>query len=165
MSYINEIPGYVIMPQLLWLKEQAEKMDSIIEIGSWKGRSGHALCSGCKGMVYLVDTFKGTAGEMEYFKDTDAFEQCVENLKEFDNKTIIVSDSASIAPKLPVVDMVWIDGDHTYEGCKRDIELYLPKAKKLICGHDFGRDVIKRAVKETLGEVESFGEEIWYKWL
>lgn len=165
MTYENNIDGYVVMSQLLWLKDRAEEMDSIIEIGSWKGRSGHALLSGCKGMVYLIDTFKGTAGEMDYFKDKDAYEQCVENLKDFKNKEILKMTSSEAVSLVPEVDMVWIDGDHSYEGCKRDIEMYLPKAKKLICGHDFGRDVIKRAVKETLGDVEVFGAEIWYKWL
>lgn len=34
--YTNNIPGYVVMPQLLWLKEKASGMESVAEIGCWK---------------------------------------------------------------------------------------------------------------------------------
>ena len=50
------------------------------------------------------------------------------------------------------VDFVFIDGDHSYEGCKKDIELYLPKIKKggLIIGHDVHWVGVNRAVRELL---------------
>jgi hypothetical protein len=38
------------------------------------------------------------------------------------------------------LDFVFIDGDHSYEGCKRDIEVWVPKVKVggWIGGHDYG---------------------------
>ena len=38
------------------------------------------------------------------------------------------------------LDLVFIDGDHSYEGCKQDIEAWLPKVKPggWIGGHDYG---------------------------
>jgi hypothetical protein len=44
--------------------------------------------------------------------------------------------SQDVVERAPVVDLVYIDGDHSYEGCARDIRLYLPKARKVICGDD-----------------------------
>ena len=37
------------------------------------------------------------------------------------------------------LDFVFLDGDHSYDGLKKDIIAWLPKVKKggIICGHDF----------------------------
>ena len=35
-------------------------------------------------------------------------------------------------------DMVFIDRDHTERGVTEDIDLWLPRARRLLCGHDFG---------------------------
>lgn len=62
------------------------------------------------------------------------------------------------------VDLVYIDGDHSYEGCKRDLELYGPKARKIICGDDYvvrdGFGVIE-AVTEMLPHHQSCGPFWW----
>ena len=51
------------------------------------------------------------------------------------------------------LDMVFIDGDHSYEGCSKDIEAWLPHIKKngIIVFHDYERDHwadVKRSVDE-----------------
>jgi glyoxylase-like metal-dependent hydrolase (beta-lactamase superfamily II) len=58
--------------------------------------------------------------------------------------------------------MVFIDGDHKYESVKEDIKLWLPKTKKLICGHDYQGEDVRRAVNEVLGEVDNINN-IWFK--
>ncbi len=58
-------------------------------------------------------------------------------------------------------DMVFIDGDHSYEAVKRDIELWLPKCRKLICGHDYNE--VWKAVHDVLGKITGIYEGIWYK--
>ena len=37
-------------------------------------------------------------------------------------------------------DLVFIDGDHTYEATKQDIAIWWPRVRSggLLCGHDFG---------------------------
>lgn len=49
------------------------------------------------------------------------------------------------------VDFLWIDGDHSYEGVKKDISLYLEKVKSggIIGGHDFNVPSVRRAVIES----------------
>ncbi|MBU3591454.1 class I SAM-dependent methyltransferase [Polynucleobacter sp. 78F-HAINBA] len=47
-------------------------------------------------------------------------------------------------------DLVYIDGDHTYEGVVKDLAAWYPKVKKggIICGDDIGWPGVKKAVDE-----------------
>lgn len=63
------------------------------------------------------------------------------------------SDEAAraIAPRSQ--DFVFIDADHSYEGCKRDIEAWRERVRVggLLCGHDYGQPEfpgVQRAVDE-----------------
>ena len=69
--------------------------------------------------------------------------------------TIYKMDSVKAAKCLEdrSVDMIFIDGDHSYNGCKRDINAYLPKVKKggWLGGHDYAhpdQGEVKKAVDE-----------------
>ena len=144
MSYKgNNIQGWMTDKELQWLYEQASHMDSIVEIGSWKGRSTHALLSGCKGIVTAVDHFKGSLAELETThleaKDSDIHAEFLSNVGSFDNLKVIKTDSLSASLRFGnySVDMVFIDGDHTISGIMVDLLMWLPIAKKLICGHDW----------------------------
>jgi len=46
--------------------------------------------------------------------------------------------------------LVYIDGDHTYEGVKKDLNAWYPKVSKggIICGDDIGWAGVKQAVDE-----------------
>jgi hypothetical protein len=63
-------------------------------------------------------------------------------------------DAAKLVPD-GSCDFVFIDADHSYDGCKADIEAWLPKVKPggWLCGHDyqnhdFERFGVTRAVDE-----------------
>lgn len=64
------------------------------------------------------------------------------------------------------LDFVYIDADHSYEGCKADIETWLPKIAPggVIGGHDYC-DVwpgVMRAVNESFGKPEkTFADGSW----
>jgi len=72
--------------------------------------------------------------------------------------------SRYICGEAPEADLVYIDGDHSYEGVERDITLYRPKAKKVIAGDDFvkryGFGVIE-AVREMLPNYQAVGPFWW----
>jgi hypothetical protein len=62
------------------------------------------------------------------------------------------------------IDMVFIDANHTYDAVKADIEAWLPKVRKIICGHDYadGWPGVKQAVNEKFPQgVKTIGS-IWY---
>ena len=65
-------------------------------------------------------------------------------------------------------DLVYIDGLHTYDGVKNDIELYLPKVKKggYIAGHDYNSKHfpgVKDAVDEFFTPDKTFKDSSWIK--
>lgn len=52
------------------------------------------------------------------------------------------------------LDFVFIDADHSYEGCRDDIEAWAPKVKKggWISGHDYDNPVTDDGVKQAVSE-------------
>ena len=61
------------------------------------------------------------------------------------------------------LDFVFIDADHTYEGVKRDIELWEPKVHQngLIIGHDLNWGGVARAVGECFSEFWISADNVW----
>jgi predicted O-methyltransferase YrrM len=164
IEYTNQIEGWMGAGELNWLYKRAKGMKSIVEIGSWKGKSIHALLSACKGTVTAIDHFKGSDGEELHkeAKEKDIFQEFMYNVGAFENLKILRMSSDDAVSKIEESDMIFIDGAHTYEQVKKDIESYLPKARKLICGHDYNWPGVRQAVDETLGEVKTF-DTIWYR--
>jgi len=168
----NGISGWMRMPELTWLYETAKTMDNIAEIGSWKGKSTHALLSGCKGKVTAVDHFKGSPGEVGHkeAKSDAVYKAFLKNVGHFKNLIVNREDSIKASKKYldRYFDMVFIDGSHQYKDVRKDIKAWLPKAKKLICGHDYS-DVwpdVKKAVNDELGEENIKAvDSIWYMYL
>jgi hypothetical protein len=149
------IPGFMKADELQWLYAMASHMDSVVETGCWKGRSTHALLSGCKGPVYAVDHWEGsTDGAPHTYDDVlthDVFEDFKANVGHFPNLNVRRGSSLDVAGDVPEVDMVFIDDDHTYEHVKKVLALYAPKARKLICGHDWDWPGVRQAVSEFFG--------------
>lgn len=73
----------------------------------------------------------------------------------------MTSAEASVFIKDGCLDLVFIDGDHTYSFVKQDIQLWLPKVRKggIISGHDYndcGWTGVKQAVDEAFTSKEIF---------
>jgi predicted O-methyltransferase YrrM len=130
--------------QLNWLYGTAQTMTSIVEIGSWKGRSTHALLSGCPGQVFAVDHFMGNPYQREEGRahheavTGDIFSQFWTNVGHFKNLVVMRMPSIVAAQYFAPasVDMVFIDGDHTTDAVVSDLASWRPKCRRLLCGHD-----------------------------
>lgn len=136
------ICGWMTNSELTTLKELSSKVDNIVEVGSWKGRSTKVLLENCKGKVYSVDHFKGTEtdGSCVVASTCDVYGEFIQNVGSYQNLEVLRGDSIEMAKTFNGnnVDMVFIDAGHSYEECKADIEAWLPKCTKIIAGHDFG---------------------------
>jgi len=148
------IPGWMGLEELVWLYEKAKKMDSIVEVGCWMGRSTHALLSGCNGTVYAVDHFKGSPSEIDgahsAAKTQDIHAMFLKNMEGFANLSVLRMDGKEAAGQFgeKSVDMVFLDADHAYPAVKEIMEAWLPKCRKLLCGHDVQQDGTPRAFEE-----------------
>lgn len=167
------ISGWMTPAELQFLYENAQKMESILEIGSWKGRSTHALLSGCKGKVTAVDHFKGSEGEAEAHRealgdDSPVYKEFMRNVGSFSNLEVLKMSSEEAKKVLgdKKFDMIFIDAEHTYEGVRKDIVLWKDNAKVLLCGHDYCLPwpSVMQAVDSSLKKTGVMPNgSIWYK--
>lgn len=153
--------------ELGWLHDQAARFYSVLEIGCWKGRSTAALAAGCPGRVTTVDCFGGPLYETSTYRDAGALETdiravAIENLASFDNVKILWMTSADAATRLAgeQFQMIFIDGDHSEEGVRADLDLWTPFASKLLCGHDRALPGVTAAIADL--DVNEGPDSIWW---
>ena len=176
VHYCNSIGGWMFVKELNWLFKAARGMETICEIGTWKGRATHALCSGIKpgGVVHTVDHFKGSTGEAEqhWQAHTDEFDvkqMFMDNVGDrFSNCVLHEMSSLEYAEHCKkngiMFDMVFLDGTHVYEEFMEDLIAFYPLTKKLISGHDFEMfPGVTRAVEEFFESRINTHETIWWK--
>jgi len=121
-----------------------------IEIGVQNGSTSFYLLDNIPNLtLYGIDN----APCLDHIKEHGGYEKAVKD-KRFRLITDI-SDKAVKQFKPQSMNFVWVDGDHSYEQCKKDIENYLPITKKFIGGHDYGVDAwpgVTQAVDEAFGD-------------
>lgn len=149
--------------ECIWLYKKALEMDSIVEIGSWVGKSTHALLSGCKGTVYAVDHFQGSKDPSDPVHRRSGKEEFLKNCGHFPNLKLLEMPSGEAVKlfKDKSVDMIWIDGGHLTEEVVEDVTLWKPKARKLICGHDVVMGTVWLALQQLQLNWRPGASTIW----
>lgn len=167
-----DIKGWFSYPEQLFLYQTGKMMDSFIELGSWKGKSTHALLSSGCPKVTAIDHWKGSKFEPEAHAEAatgSVFDEFKKNVGHFQNLTIINDDINNVVDSISngSVDAVFIDAGHTYEEVKNDIKKWKGKAKILLCGHDYcaGWPGVIQAVDEELGGPDEIYDTLWVKWI
>ena len=156
-----------------------------VEIGTWKGASIKYLAqevrdTGKNIRLYGVDTFKGTTGEPTQQMDEavlkdvlyETYLKNIESVKAY--VTTIIGDSHEVHKRFEErsLDVVFIDGDHSYEALLLDLAGWYPKVKQggIIAGHDYYENFcsdtcgVAKAVNEFFfdEEISRFGKSVWY---
>jgi len=160
----NDIEGMMSIEELRWLSNIAKEMDSIVELGCWFGRSTHALLTNCRGIVYAIDPWSPSYIGPRAQEVRKGF---FENTKDFKNLVIMEMESAKAVKAFAdkSVDMVFVDADHSQKSVIQDNALWLPKARKIICGHDYNPEKhsgVVQAVDKCYTGRFKLVDTIWY---
>ncbi len=131
-----------------------------VEIGSYLGASAlviaRALAPGSR--LWCVDTWMND-GMSEGRRDT--FAEFRANTRPFGEQIApLRADSRQAATRFSdrSVDFLFIDGDHSFEGCSADISAWLPKMKPggIVAFHDVGwAEGVQRAIRTLFFPIQS----------
>lgn len=137
-------------------KEECERLADVakgtraLEIGAEYGRSTIALASTAK-VVHSVDWHRGDM--MSGFKDS--LPEFLANLIRYNVRDKVVVHLGRIQDVAPILrpsafDVVFIDGDHSYESVRRDVALaaYVLRDGGALLAHDGDQEQVRRAVME-----------------
>jgi len=137
----------------------AARVDSgcIVEVGSYRGRSTVALAQGAGARpVFAIDPhepFTGALGGTFGPEDRAAFFRAMLRSKSYERVRLVNLSSEIIGPgwREPI-GLLWIDGDHSYEGVRRDWEVWSPHlAPRAVVAFDDSTD-------ETIGPYRLISE-------
>jgi hypothetical protein len=144
------------------IRELVPKNQLYGEIGVFKGDFAKSLLDTLQpqGLI-LFDLFEGRMGsgnaDGNYYQEVDLTEVYA-NLQTELPSTIVSfqkGDSSTNLQNFPdnYFTMIYIDGDHSYQGCKKDLEVAFSKVKSggWIMGHDYKMNM------EKAHRVYSFG--------
>ena len=118
-----------------------------VEVGVAEGRLSRSFLEWGIKKLYLVDVWekvpfiKGCAS-FDNSWHTENYESCLKVQQDFPDRDVVLLKGFSykMADEIPneSVGLVYIDGDHTYEGARADIDCYLPKLVKggIMAFHD-----------------------------
>ena len=161
------IEGWMLSEELQQLFEWACKFKTILEVGSWKGRSTHALLSSGNPVI-SVDTFKGSLSELdqahEEVKEHDIFSEFILNLGRFPNLSILRIGSVEASNLFYDLsfEMIFIDSDHEYTAFKKDLLAWMPKYRYLLCGHDLEEGGVKAVLEDHTLNYERGPGSLWW---
>jgi len=150
----DEVPGWMSGSELAYLRSHASQCQSVVEIGSWKGRSTWALCESCPGVVHAVDWWGGSNdGNVHAFDEldvgVDVHKVFLANVGHFPNLVVHKMKSQQASNEIDgTIDMVFIDGDHSRESCLLDLLLWGQRTTRYLCGHDADWDGVVEALNE-----------------
>jgi hypothetical protein len=108
--------------------------------------------------LVLIDLFNGVNGSGDHDGNNFKFEDLnvvFNRLVQTNKFYVMKGDSVQSLLTFPdqYFDMIYIDGDHSYKGCKRDLEASLLKVKKggWIMGHDYEMNMNKAKTSWNFG--------------
>lgn len=151
------------------------------EIGVFKGRMSRRLLKRPDLHLIMVDQWEpwatvGPDGHIatfpkEYYDELKVLAVAQTDFAAERRKIIHASSiEAAASTEDESLDFVFIDANHSYEYCREDIKVWLPKLKPggLLCGHDYTKSFagVMRAVNEfaaeTKARVEIDVEGTWF---
>jgi len=167
--------GLVRMLSWIWNARGGTDLKDLdmIEIGSYAGDSSEIFAQNVRNII-CVDPYENGYDDNDESSRKIPMKVVFEvfSMKQNLFKMIYYkSESLSYSKTIKdnAIELVYIDGLHTYKGCKEDIQAWLPKIMKggFIAGHDYGSrhfPGVRQAVDELLGKPDAvFEDTSWVK--
>ena len=158
IEYINEV--------------SPTKEMKMVEIGSYLGESTLVFADHFKEIITIdpfLDNYDPNDETCQHAPLSVVHEQFLLNIEGKNNIKHIqkLSDDAIAELKDQSFDFIYIDGLHTYDQIKKDIENYLPLVKKggFIAGHDYhpNHQGVIDGINEMLKIDQTFSDTSWIK--
>lgn len=147
---INSVRGLLAPNQERCLFELVRRLPEdalIVEIGSFFGRSTVAMAAACRGTarrIIAVDTFRGNAGDFFNGKNDnvkwegeDFFIVFMNNLRErkLERYVVPLRGVSRVIGGFwaSPIDMIFIDGSHSYDDVMADLENFVPWVRQGGC--------------------------------
>lgn len=147
--------------ELYSLSHRFHKKCVAVEIGSYIGSSSCFITAGFidkESVLYCVDTWNNdamTEGNIDTFSDfkknTVEFQDYIKMIKGLSYNVVTEVESLTGGE----VDFLFIDGDHSYNGVKKDWDFYSPFLKKgaIVAFHDVGwAEGVQKVIKDDVIE-------------
>lgn len=135
----------------------------IVEVGSFAGVSSDLFARYCR-KLYCVDLWSlETSIEYELMEKAELmFDRVWEahhNIEPIQGRSVEVAKQFTDQS----VDMVYIDGNHSYASVKEDIQAWMPTIKPggWMTGHDMILMSVQTAVREMFGDVKIYSDTSW----
>ena len=143
------------------LSKELNSKPVAVEIGSYLGASSCFIASGVMrsgGLLCCIDTWQNETmpdGERdtysEFYNNTFQYRDIIKPLRGRSDK--VIDDFRKFNRS---IDLLFIDGDHSYEGCKADWDLYSPFLRKgsIVVFHDTGwAEGVNQVIAESVIKV------------
>ena len=160
----SKVEGFTNPQTVARLMQLASQAQTIVEIGTWKGRTAIAMAvaSPVSARIYCVDTWHGevadeTAGAA--INPLGTYLGFLDNVATFPipyGKIVsfpMTSVEASYWFRPDSVDLLYVDGNHEYDWVRKDLAWWYPKVRTggILCGDDAFFEGVKRATREFFG--------------
>jgi hypothetical protein len=164
--YFSKVEGYPLPlfyeTRIDMVRDLVAKNSVICEIGVFKGDFTRELMKLEPSKLVLLDLFEGECGSgdqdgnnFELIKLDESYEALKKEYSDDSRVTLMKGDSSTNLGTFPAdsFDMIYIDGDHGYEGCKKDLLEAYNKIKNggWIMGHDYHMNMVKAKTSYIFG--------------
>lgn len=128
---------------------------NIVEVGVFRGENFQLMIEHNPRLAVAVDSWSDdriTANDAKLSQDRldEQFEcfRAVTMCKPFVEIRRAISHEVAKEYVNNYFDLAYIDGDHSYQGCKLDLEVWFPKVNRFFIGDDYNKPGVKKAVDE-----------------
>jgi predicted O-methyltransferase YrrM len=167
VSALASVEGWTFFDEVWALHEAARQLAgrgrrvTVVEIGSWKGRSTIGLALGLKaggvGTVYAIDPHTGSSEFLQMHGPVDTYGAFVKNVELAGVNDLVrpiraKSHEARDQFDERTIDLLFVDGSHEYADVKQDIQDWTPAIsdEAVVAFNDPFRPGVYRALRELV---------------